>query len=405
LNTTKFRLSDKLPKTIEKYKTLSAAELSKFILQDFNKDVKPNTITTFLKRHPQLRKEYEEVFSSAANSQIEVSKDLFMNGNFKECPSVKKWIIEKTTLVSPLFLQGHVGALKRICQGIYFMRDSTTKKLTEVQIPNWTPKSPERITVEQFQEYIGYVHKAGNCTNTYRIAFRDFILSRDEKTVSTLKISGEVASGKHVLGRWKYVDVPTEDIYAILNYVKERYFVGYAAAFASYKTNARHNAVLTQFLKTKLVNEDGQLSISITDKGFHRKGRQSSPRLVSPDLLVVLEECWRLNGNNAFAGLDDALMMKLLKEAYMLYLKRDIDVNGKIAEYSALELAMAEPFHFWHHMFGRKMLIATGYNYTVVAALGGWGGDTPDETMLHKVYGAAPLAMLRKEGLAVLPQI
>jgi hypothetical protein len=233
------------------------------------------------------------------------------------------------------------------------------------------------------------------------MAFRDFILSRDEKTVSTLKVSGEMSTGKHVLGRWKNVDVPTKTLYDILNYVKERYFLGYAAALTSYKTNARHNAVLIQFLKSKVFLSEGAPAIDVTDKGFHRKGRQTSPRMIPSDLMIVLEECWKLNGNNAFAGIDDPLMMRLLKEAYMLYLKDDIDSNGKIREYSALELAMAEPFHFWHHMFGRKMLDATDYNYTVVAGLGGWA----DETMLHKVYGAAPQAMLRKAGVKFLPQI
>jgi hypothetical protein len=409
----KFRLRQELPKIIEKYKTLTPAELHAFILQDFNKDVPSKTIQKFFERNPKLRSDYQSVFSGAANSQIEVSGDLFQNGNFTASPAVRQWIIEKKTLVSPTYLNSHVCALKRVCQGLYYLKNPKTKVLNEVQIPDWTPKSPERITVEQFQEYIGYVHTAGNCTNTYRMAFRDFWLSRTGQTLKPTQVSGEMTTGtSHTLGRWKNVKVSTAKLYAILNYVKERDFVAYAAAFTGYKTNARHTAVLTQFLETKLNRsfeelEDGAtqlietVTIDVTDKGFHRKGRQTSPRLISPDLLAVLQECWRRNGNNAFAGLDDAKLMRLLKEAYLLVLAEDLNADGTPKEYSALELALAEPFHFWHHMFGRKMLEATKYNYTVVAALGGWAS----EDMLHKVYGAAPMAMLRKEGLAVLPQI
>src|SRR5208283_1869605 len=104
----KFKLSRELPKIIEKYKTLSPADLHRLILQDLNKDVSVKAIGMFFNRHSQMKKEYEAVFSSAANSQIEVSGNLFMNGNFKEVPSVKKWMIEKATLVSPSYMANHV---------------------------------------------------------------------------------------------------------------------------------------------------------------------------------------------------------------------------------------------------------------------------------------------------------
>ena len=296
----------------------------------------------------------------------------------------------------------NVNRLKLICQGIYYTKDRTTKKLTFKQIPNWEPKSPERITVEQFQEFISYVHKDGCCTNTFRIAFRDFWLSRTGQTLKPTQVSGEATSGiNHKLGRWKNVSVPKETCHKILDYVKERYFLAFAADFTAYKTGSRHGAVLTQYLKSKVYISEGEPTIDVEDKGFHRKGRQTFPKILTPDLYAVLEECWKKNGNNPFTGLDDERMMKLNKEAYRVFFANDINPDGSIKEYSALELGLADPFHFWRHIFGRLMLEATNYNYTVVAFLGNWN----DEKMLRTVYGAPPMAMLRQAGLAVLPQI
>jgi hypothetical protein len=397
-----FKLADELPKMIEKYKTLGVTELHNLILQDYNKDISTQTINMYFLRHKEVKANYEQVFSSAAVSQIEVNGEIFKNGNFDALPSIKKWVIEKTPLVSPLFLGSHIQALKRICKGIYFMKDKTTKKLTEVQIQGWTIKTPERLTLEQFQEYISHVHKAGNATNTYRIAFRDFILSRDNRTLKPSEVSGLMTTGTtHVLGRWKNVRVSKETAYQILNYVKERNFQFYAADFTAYKTGSRAEAVKQQFLESKIHYEEGSPVIDVTDKGFHRKGRQTYPKVLTPDLFAVLKECWLKYGNNPFGSIDSSKLNELNKEAYRIFLKDCYDPDGSVKEFSALEMGLESPFHFWRHLFGRAMLEATNYNYTAVAVLGSW----KSEAMLKEVYGAPPMAMIRKAGLEAIPLI
>lgn len=403
----KFRLKEELPNLIRKYKTFSPTELKRFILQDFNKDLTDKSIIMCMspKRDKEgVFKALHEELSNAAQSQIVVTKDIFKNGNFEEIPAVKAWIAEKKGLVSPNYLQSHVGALKRICQGTFSTKDPLTKLNTEHHLEGWEPKHPERLTVEQFNQFKNAVQDAGCCTNNYRVAFRDFWLSYTGKTLKPSEVSGEVTTGTtHKIGRWKNVDVAKAKLDLIFEKLKAYNFQAYAAVFTAYKTASRHSAVLTEYLESKVrYDGEGTATLEVTDKGFHRKGRLSFTKLISSDLLVVLKECWKKYGNNPFNGLDDLGMMNKLKEIYKEVLAEDFDTDGVTPKpYSALELALSSPFHFWRHMFGRKMLEATDYNYSVVAELGSWS----DEAMLHKVYGAAPMKMLIKAGIKALPLI
>ncbi len=150
----KFKLKNEISVIVRKYKTLSPIELQKFVLQDFNKNLTPESITMFFKRNPAIKTELQGELSEQTQAQIEVTSDLFQNGNFAACASIRKWNIEKATLVSPDYQKGNVDAIKRVCQGIYFLKDKQTKVLTAYQIPDWNPKSPERLTLEQAKEYI-----------------------------------------------------------------------------------------------------------------------------------------------------------------------------------------------------------------------------------------------------------
>ena len=385
---TKFKLSRELPKVVEKYKTLSAAELHKFILQDYNKDVKPNTITTFFKRHAQLKADYEAVFSSAAASQVEVSGDIFMNGHFASLPSIRKWNIEKATLVSSKYQANNVNALKLVCQGRFFSKDHVTKKLTQHDIAGWLPKTPERLTLEQAQEFIAAVHQAGVGTKGYRIAIRDFFLSRDNRTLKPSEVSGDMPK----IGKWKHAFIEKPIVDKILGYVKERNYQAFVADYTMFKTATRVTAALTCFLKSNLHTVGGVNVVSVVDKGFHRKQRKEWDKIVTDDLLEHLHVCWLQYGNNAFEGLDQKTLSSLNKEAYAVFL------DPASAEY---DLAMSEPNHVWRHEFGGMMLRATAWNYDLVAYLGGW--DSTD--MLKKVYGAPPLEMIRKLGMEFIPQI
>ncbi len=382
----KIRLKDVLPKLVKKHSTFSPSQLRSYILAEHNKDVTAESITMYFKRHPEQVAELRKEVTEEQVSAVEVTEGIFSNGTFQELPSIKKWNIEKATLVSALYQKQNVNAIKRVCQGIFFKKNHETKILTEQHIPNWIPKTPERLTLEQAQEFIAAVHNAGVGTKDYRIAIRDFFLSRDHITLKTTEVSGMMPP----IGKWKHVFVPKDTINKILDYVKARNFVAFAADFTMFKTGTRSTAALSEYLRRKLRTEEGVHVIAVTDKGFHRTGRQTFDKIITDDLLDVLTQCWEMNGDNPFTGLSEESLRRLNKEAYQQFLKDD-----------ALDLGMTEPNHFWRHMFGAHMLRATNWNYTAVAELGSWS----NEDMLKKVYGAPPQEMLRKVGLENIPKI
>lgn len=382
----KFRLKNEIENLVKKYKTLSPSELKHHILVDFNKDMTAESIIMFFKRNPEIKKALELELTDNAQSLVEVNTDIFQNGVWENLPSIKKWNIEKATLVSASYQKGNTDAIRRVCQGIYFLKDKHTKKLTEQRIDGWSIKTPERLTLEQAKEFLSVIHgKTG--TKTYRLALRDFFLSRDGKTIKPSDISGDMPR----LGKWKHAFANKAEITAILEYVKAKNYKAFVADLFMLKTGTRSTATFECCLKSNLHNIEGTNLLSITDKGFHRKGRSQKDKILSPDLLEHLNVLWQ-SGNNAFAGLDEQALRDLNKEAYRAILEPNSQV---------LELALAEPNHFWRHMFAQHMLRATNWNYDAVAFLGGWDGTD----MLKKVYGAPPEAMLRSLGVQFIPQI
>jgi integrase len=388
----KVKLSNILPILIKKHSTFSPSALRSYILSEYNKDFTSQAITMWLTRHPTIEAELKQQVTTEAVSTVEVTPKIFENGSFHELPTIKKWGIEKATLVSAGYHQGNVQAIKRICQGVFYLKDHKTKKYTEMHVPNWTPKTPERLTLEQAQEFIAAVHNAKSGTKQYRIAVRDFFLSRDHITLKTTEVSGFMPR----IGHWKHVFVERPVLQQIFDYIKERNYIAYAYIFLMFKTASRATAAATEYLKGKMRMEDGIGVISVTDKGFHRTGRQTFDKIITPDLLGELNKCWTINGDNPFQNLDLDVVRKLCKEAYRLYLTGE-----------ALDLGLTEPLHFWRHMFGTHMLRATAdpttgiWNYTAVAELGNWS----NENMLKKVYGAPTKEMLRKVGLGSIPKI
>ena len=361
-------------------------ELKERMLSDFNRDLSVDAFRKWFDRHPDIEKELRQEVVSEDVEQVEVSDAIFQNGTFEELPSVKKWLIEQTPRVSPGLLRNQLCCLKNVCRGVFHLGKGRTNPQ---HVEGWTLKHPDRLNMEQAKEFIAYVHKANKGkTCGYRAALRAFFYSRDGMTVKPTDISGEV--GK--IGKWSRVVVEKGKLASILNYVKERDYECYVADHASYKTATRLQATLEEFKKSNLYIEDGVAIMRVEDKGFHRKGRQTWDKIIPPDLLSELEGLFAKNGDQAFANVSVEKLRTLNKEAYEIYLKDDP---------KGLELAMAEPFHFWRHQFAQHMLRATKWNYGVVSHLGGWS----DKNILEKCYGAPPTEMLRKEGITTIPTI
>lgn len=353
------RLRELIPRLARKYRTLSPTKLVERILADYNTQLTPQAITMFFTRHPDIEATLQKELVNEGKAEIEVSEALFQNETFRELNSVRKWLIEMTPRLSPDKLDTYIGVLKNVCMGVYYLYAEVDgkEKRTRHLIENWSFKHPDRLTLEQAKEYIAELHKKGRTTNTCRIALRSFFLSRDEKEIKSTDISGD----KGKLGKWSRVFVQRELLYDILNYVKEKDFGCYVVDHFNLKTATRVKASLTEVKKGNVHFDGGFHTISIVDKGLHRKGRQTWEKFIPENLYAELFQLFQVNGEEAFKNVKYENLSELNKEAYRIFLKDNPE---------ALDLALHEPNHFWRHMFAQHMLRATKWNYDLVAELG-----------------------------------
>ena len=380
-----------LPIFVRKHQTFSPTKLREVILSERNKSVTTQSISMWFKRHGVIYEALRKEVIVTELSKEEVSETIFQNGTFEQLPSIRKLVMEQTPRVSPHFLDSTIGAIKCICMGKYqdvTERKNGRSKYIEKRIEGWSLKHPDRLTVEHAKEYIALLHGLGRDTHRYRIGARAFFLSRDNITIKPTDIAGD----KGEVGKDGKVFVPKEQLYQILNYVKERNFDFYVADHFSYKTATRLEATLSEAKKSNVREEDGTTLIEVIDKGLHRKGRQKWDKILPADLYNELSELFSQNGDRAFPNVNAQHLRELNKEAYETFLKDDP---------KALELGLKEPFHFWRHMFAQQMLRATSWNYDLVAELGGWS----DTKTLKECYGLPPTEMIRKEGLEAIPKI
>src|SRR4030042_4467536 len=158
----KFRMNQAVPEIVRKYRTFSPTEIAAKLLADYNQAKTPQAITMFFKRNAAVEKDLRKEVYAEETEEIEVVPSIFKSGTFENLPSIKKWNIEQATRVSARFQKSQVDAIKRICQGLYFSKDPTTKKLTAHKIDGWALKSPDSLQVEQTKEFVAHVHKDPN---------------------------------------------------------------------------------------------------------------------------------------------------------------------------------------------------------------------------------------------------
>lgn len=90
-----------------------------------------------------------------------------------------------------------------------------------------------------------------------------------------------------------------------------------------------------------------------------------------------------------FKNIDAELLTNLNREAYnALY-------PDLLKEFPLLDIN-----HFWRHMFAQHYLRLTGWNYGVVANMGGW-----DTKSLEESYGKPPIEEVRRWGVIFISQL
>lgn len=354
-------------------------KLREVILKERNKEITPESITMWFKRHPDVKAELEkEIIEEQLPAKV-VDESIFENGTFEELPSVKNWIEEmEDRHLSELYIGNQVRALKRLCRG---------HNLSEYE---WSFKHPDRLTLDEVRDYIRKLRKKGKETHNVRIASRDFLLSKG--IAAGKKISGAKESGKYAK-----LKLPPEIVRDFLEGVKSLNYQAYGVDLFIKKTGTRLSASLDILIEDISLDEIN--TIVVFDKGrrsIHPKGKRWEK--------YVDNELWKVLKNIIEERHIGKIFTITKKEARQI---NSAILRDMITKYASqpkiqrlLKMCVKIPTHWLRHQFFQRCLELTKWNYGACAALGGSTVKSLEES-----YGLPPDAVVKRWGLEYMPQI
>jgi len=314
---------------------------------------KPHSISMFFQRNPQIYNELKNEIAEEEISEEQVNEALLVNGNFREIPCVKQWIIDLTNSgAKEDSITNFLNDLKRICRGVTKGRGKT-----EQFIEGWGLKHPKQLSLEDAKLFIYEKRKTGLGTRASRLTLRNFLQSKG------IVVRRTDISGKEEDQAGKYSDLyaTKEEIYRIFEWLESMNREAYMASVFAYKTGTRLSAVLNadaSFLNTE------KHRITVFEKASKGKKKRRLPKQIPKELWDGLKD-----REGKLFRIDPQDLNNLLRSAYN-------EVIPKISK------RIPMPFHFWRHMFAQHMLRETNMNYGLVAKLGGWTVGA-----LEKYYG------------------
>jgi len=394
------------------------------ILTRFNKKRTPESITMWFNRHPDILKMLEREIERKEVVKEEISEAIFKSKAFRKLKSIENWIKVQKRITPPLkesFINGRVNAAKNFCLGVKPQTDKNTgwskaKHNRECKKPNskyrkedfekidlkehgWIIKHPDRLRVEDVEEYIDLMREFYPMVDNahQRLALRSFF------ECNGIYVGKRISGRKHK-GAGKQADmyVPPKVLDDILEYIKSKNYEGYVASLFMYKTATRVAATLDARLENikvedvydydeetgEQLNKIGTIrEIRIYDKG-REEGGKPWDKVLKDDLFeeIKLISGYPEKSIGPIFSIDENTITELNKEAITKF------APNVVARYEL------EKFnHFWRHMFGQVMLRRTGWNYAVVANLGGWSVKSLEES-----YGKPNVQIIRDWGLRLL---
>jgi len=376
-----------IPLFAVEYKTLSPSKLREIILTKRNEKVTSESITMWLKRHPQIDEELRKQIIEEEKPKEVVAETIFKNGTFEELDSIKNWILEqKDRDLNPIKIKDKVGTLKRVCLGRAFGIDLNKEGL-------WSYKHPDRLTLDDAREFIRICKEKGFDTHSYRITLRDFLSSKG--IVVGKKIAGGKSKG---FGKYAKLYVEKWVLEQMLTWVKELNYEAYVIDRFMFKTASRINATLNALIDDLHEFED-HAEITVYDK-CRRSMAKENPfdktiigkpwtKYIDLELLKEIKTIIGDRKNGRIFKLTDSEMAKINNSAIRQFCSWVVEKYGDVM-----------PNHFWRHMFAQHMLRLTGWNYTVVAFLGGWTIKALEES-----YGKPEDEQIKQWGLKEIPKL
>ena len=374
-----------IPNAVRYLHTFSPTEIREWVLDRFNKSITPQSITMWLKRNPDIKKQLKQEIVKKELPLKEVRESVFETGTFEIFDSVDVWIRDmKRRKLRQRTINANISALKRLCKGYFKL------KKIDLREKGWSYKHPDRLTLENCIEFIDLMneHYPDVDLSTLRLAMRNFLDSKG------IHVGAKISGAKHIsAGKYARLFVNKNVLEDILEEIELNSYEAYVASNFMYQTGARISATLDARLEEIRVEGDYR-EIRIYDKGRRSKYPKGHP--------------W-----------DKALHSELFSEIKAITGFPHKRRTGKIFQIKAIELReitreALETFcpevleqypslmvcHFWRHMFAQHMLRMTEWNYGIVASLGGWTVKALEES-----YGKPPRAIVREWGLSKIPEL
>lgn len=375
----KYKPSRDLPRFALEHKTTSPTKLAEIVLKERNTEIKPQAVTMWFTRHPQVLTELEaKIVASQIDNKV-VDPTIFNNGTFEKLETVKTWIEEMNDRdLRKDQIDDNVRALKRVCLGRF-----SNFKIDLVEEGLWCYKHPDRLTLDEGREIVRLMKAKDHDTVSIRLPLRNFL---DSKGIHVgKKISGAKGKG---FGKLARLFVRKAILNEMLQWVKAVNFEAYCIDLFMYKTGTRLTATLEARIEN--IREEGNYrEIKVYDKGRKSKYPEGKPwdKHIPSDLWEALKPLIGDRKAGLIFNMSDRKLSKLNRAGLDKFVP---ELSKKIRKQN----------HFWRHMFFQHMLRATDWNYGASAELGGSTVKSLEES-----YGKPPRAVVKQWGLRYMPQL
>jgi integrase len=374
----KYKASRDLPDFSREHKTLSPTKLAQLVLNRRNEKIKPQAITMWFKRHPEIHEQLrKENIEKLPTEKEQIDASIFQNGQFQEIPSVKNWLLEMNAReLSRDTISSKIITLRQLCQGRFPML-----KIDLVAEGKMSLKHPDRLSLQDALEIIMTLKMKDVDATYFKHVLKDFLLSK------------EVVVGKKIVvgrsknyGKLAKLFVERSILNQMLSWIKSVNFEAYVVDDFMFKTGTR----ITATLKALIENMNFQQhTMRVYDKARHSlypEGKEWE-KYISLKLWQNLRKLIGKRKSGKIFNVSDDTLSKINREA----LKRFVP---------ELEPKIQMPNHFWRHMFFQHMLRITNWNYAVCAELGG-----STVASLQESYGKPPQEIVRQWGLKFMPTL
>ena len=392
----KYNPSRDIPKAVKQLKTTSPTDIRNWIRDHrTRKDPKtgrrvqhlvtPESITNWLRRNPKVHQELERYVEKQEIVEDGITEGIFQNGVFEKIPCINKWTNKmRGRGAKERSIKTFVSTIKQVCKGELPLKGTTSKSAQREIIEGWGLKHPARLTTEIAVNYIAEMRKRELKTRNHRLALRNFLKANNVEDWD--EISGQLEQDA---GKYAHLYAERDKLTKVFEYVEPLNKEVHDASFFSFKTASRLTATLTAHAKNykemRLPNGDIERTIIVEEKASLHKGKRRMEKVITDDLYEVLKP--RLQKGGLLFNIDRKALHGILYSAYK-------EIIPELAD----EIPMV--FHFWRHQFAQHLLRETGWNYGLVARLGGWTTQT-----LEKYYGKMDRKIVMEQGRKHIPNL